>query len=182
MVAPFTHRLIPAEVLTTSQYIFGQIKVIQSGLVGMLADTTNSILEMSDASITPVLKPSSVLNYAVQMYLVRSQVAVVCLNKREYLGPQGVIKSGFQRPVPYPVRISTRSYDISGTLEWSGRFEFSALMASGTNDFITIFDASLSAPLCPELMLTPAAMLINRTFIESLIITKLAPTTPIITE
>ena len=34
MVSPIANRLIPAEILTSSHYIFGQIKVIQSGLGG----------------------------------------------------------------------------------------------------------------------------------------------------
>ena len=121
MVSPIPNRLIPAEILTSSHYIFGQIKVIQSGLVGMLTDMTTSFIEINDASIAPIHKPSSVVNYATQLYMVRSEIAAVCLRKRDYMGLQGVMKSGYQRLIPYPVQISTRTYDITGTLEWSGR-------------------------------------------------------------
>ena len=80
MVSPIPNRLIPAEILTSSHYIFGQIKVSQSGLVGMLTDTTNSFLEVNEASIAPIYKPSSVMNYASQLYMVRSEIAAVCLS------------------------------------------------------------------------------------------------------
>ena len=73
MVSSITNRLVPAELLTSSHYIFGQIKVIQSGLLGMLTDTTNSHLEINDASIAPIHKPSSVMNYTPQLYLVRQR-------------------------------------------------------------------------------------------------------------
>src|SRR4030067_2004733 len=146
MPLPITNRLIPAEILTSSHYIFGQIKVIQSGLVGMLSDTTNSYLEINDDRIAPIHKPSSVMNYTTQLYLVRSEVAARCLSKREYMGLQGVMKGGFQRLFPYPVQISTRTYDISGIIEWSGRFEFSALLTEGTSHFIIISDATRTAP------------------------------------
>ena len=104
MVSPIANRLIPAEILTCSHYIFGQIKVIQSGLVGMLTDMTTSFIEVNDASIAPIHKPSSVMNYAPQLYLVRSEIAAVSLRKRDYMGLQGVMKSGYQRldPVPGP--------------------------------------------------------------------------------
>jgi hypothetical protein len=179
MVSPIANRLIPAELLTCSHYIFGQIKVIQSGLVGMLTDMTTSFIEVNDASIAPIHKPSSVMNYAPQLYLVRSEIAAVCLRKREYMGLQGVMKSGYQRLIPYPVQISTRTYDISGTIEWSGRFEFSAVLTEGTSYFIIVNDAVLTAPLFPEIKLESPVMLLNRTFLESLIVNKKAPTIPV---
>jgi hypothetical protein len=172
MVSPIPNRLIPAEVLTSSHYIFGQIKVMQSGLVGMLTDMTTSHLEINDASLAPIHKPSSVMNYAPQLFIVRSEIAVVSLRKREYMGLQGVMKSGYQRLIPYPVQISTRTYDVTGTIEWSGRFEFSALISEGTSYFIVVYDATLSAPLYPEIKLEAPVMLLNRSFLETLIVTK----------
>ncbi|MFZ2095890.1 MAG: hypothetical protein WAV05_04555 [Anaerolineales bacterium] len=178
MVSPIANRLIPAEILTSSHYIFGQIKVIQSGLVGMLSDTTNSFIEVNEASIAPIFKPSSVMNYAAQLYMVRAEIAAVCLGKREYMGLQGVMRGGFQRLIPYPVQISTRTYDLTGTLEWSGRFEFSALISEGTSHFIVIYDGVITAPLYPELKIETPVILLNRSFLESLVVTKKVPNIP----
>jgi hypothetical protein len=172
MVSPIANRLIPAEILTCSHYIFGQIKVIQSGLVGMLTDTTTSFIEVNEASIAPIHKPSNVVNYASQLYLVRAEIAAVSLRKREYMGLQGVLKSGYQRLIPYPVQISTRTYDITGTIEWSGRFEFSALITEGTSYFIIVYDAVLTAPLYTDIKVESPVMLLNRSFLETLIVNK----------
>lgn len=179
MVSPIPNRLIPAEILTSSHYIFGQIKVIQSGLLGMLTDTTNSFLEVNEASIAPIFKPSSVMNYATQLYMVRREISAVCLSKRDYMGLQGVMKSGYQRLIPYPVQISTRTYDLTGTIEWSGRFEFSALIAEGTSSFISVYDGVITAPFYPELKLEAPVILLNREYLESLIVTKKVPTVPV---
>ena len=179
MVSPIPNRLIPAEILTSSHYIFGQIKVIQSGLVGMMTDMTTSFIEIDEASIAPIHKPSNVVNYAPQLYLVRSEIAAVSLRKRDYMGLQGVMKSGYQRLIPYPVQISTRTYDITGTLEWSGRFEFSALITEGTSYFIIVYDATLTAPRYTEIKIESPVMLINRSFLETLIINKKVPTLPV---
>ena len=172
MVSPIPNRLIPAEILTSSHYIFGQIKVIQSGLVGMLTDTTTSYIEVNDASIAPVHKPASVVNYTTQLYMVRSEIAAVSLRKRDYMGLQGVLKSGYQRQIPYQVQISTRNYDLTATIEWSGRFEFSALITEGTSHFIILYDVSLTAPLYPDLKIEAPVMLLNRAFLETLIVNK----------
>lgn len=175
MVSPITHRLIPVEILTSSRYIFGQVKVLQSGLAGMLSDMTNSALEINEASIAPVHKSSNVTNYTPQLYLVRSEIAAVCVNKREYLGLQGVMKGGYQRLIPYQVQIFTRHYDVSGILEWPGRFEFPALIAEGTSSFINIYDATLTAPLFPELKIESAVVVLNRSFLQTLIINRKSP-------
>jgi len=177
MVSPITQRLIPAEILTSSHYIFGQIKVIQSGLLGMLTDSTNSYLEVYDASIAPTHKPSSVVNYATQLYMVRSEVGAVCLNKREFLGLHGVVKGGFQRLLPYSVQVSTRTYEISGTLEWAGRFEFAALISEGTGSFISLYDAVLTSPQFPELRIEAPVILLNRNYLQTMIVNKKAPAT-----
>jgi hypothetical protein len=179
MVSPINNRLIPAEILTSSHYIFGQIKVIQSGLVGMMTDMTTSFIEVNEASIAPIHKPSNIVNYASQLYMVRSEIAAVCLRKRDYMGLQGVMKSGYQRLIPYPVQISTRTYDITGTLEWSGRFEFSALITEGTSYFIIVYDATLTAPHYTEIKIESPVMLINRSFLETLIVNKKTPTIPV---
>lgn len=182
MVSTITNRLIPAEILTSSHYIFGQIKVIQSGLVGMLTDTTNSFLEVNEASIAPIYKPSSVMNYASQLLMVRSEISAVCLSKRDYMGLQGMMKSGYQRLIPYPVQISTRTYDLTGTIEWSGRFEFSALISEGTSSFFMVYDGVITAPLYPELRIEAPVIILNRNYLESLIVTKKVPTVPVINE
>ncbi len=179
MVSPIPNRLIPAEILTSSHYIFGQVKVIQSGLLGMLTDTTSSILEVNEASIAPIFKPSSVMNYATQLYMVRSEIAAVCLGKRDYMGLQGVMKAGYQRLVPYPVQISTRTYDVTGTVEWSGRFEFSALISEGTSSFFIVYDGIITAPLYPELKIEAPVIVLNRSYLEMMIVSKKVPVVPV---
>jgi len=95
------------------------------------------------------------------------------------LGMQGVMKSGYQRLIQYPVQISTRTYDLTGTLEWSGRFEFSALITEGTSNFFMVYDAVLTAHLYPELRIESPVILLNRNYLETLVITKKVPTIPI---
>lgn len=170
MTQPIPGRYIPAEVLTTHQYIFGQLKVTASGLMGMLSDVASSYLEMTEASLALIYKPDKVVSFAPQLYLVRSKVVAVSLGKRDYLGVQGVIRSGYQRLYPYPVQITTATYEIAGFLDWYNRLEFMAVMSEGTNDFLLLNSASLSAPLFPALRLEAPVMLVNRTYLETLVV------------
>lgn len=174
MVQALPARFIPADFLTTHQYIFGQLKVPQSGLLGMLSDTTSSYLEVDDASTAIIYNPDKVVNYSPVLWMVRAQVVAVCLGKRDYIGLQGIMRGGFTRLFPYPVQITTPTYNLNGTLEWSGRFEFSALMSEGTNAFFILYDAEVSAPLFPRLHNEYPAVLINRMFLQTLSVVKRA--------
>jgi hypothetical protein len=174
MAFPTSGRLIPAEFLTPHHYIFGQLKVTQSGLMGMLSDVNTSCLEMDDASMALIYKPDKVVNYTPLLYLVRSLVVAVVLNRRDFLGVQGVMRSGYQRLLPYSVQITASSYDITGTVEWTGRLEFPALITEGTNDFLMIYDAALTAPLFPALRLEAPVILLNRKFLETMVVLRKA--------
>ena len=167
---PLTNRFIPVECLTTHHYIFGQLRVIQSGLMGMMSDVNSSTLEMTEASLAQIYKPDKVVSYTPLLYMVRSRVVVVSLGKRDYLGVQGMMRSGYQRLYPYQVQITTPFYEVAGILEWTGRLEFSAVMAEGTNDFLMINNASLSSPLFPALHLEAPVMLLNRCYLETLLL------------
>ena len=172
MTLPLAPRYVPAEILTTHNYIFGQLKVPQSGLMGMLSDTTSSYLEVDDASMAMIHKPDKVISYTPVLWMVKARAVAVCLNKYDYAGLQGIMRGGFSRLMPYPVQITTPTYDISGTLEWSGRFEFPALITEGTNAFFILTESVVTAPLFPALHLETPVALVNRAFLETLIVVK----------
>jgi hypothetical protein len=175
MVQPIPARFIPAEVLTSIHYIFGQLKVAQTGLMGMLSDTTTNYLDVEEASLARIHHPDKVVNYAPALSLVKHQTHAVCLSKREYIGSQVLARAGYLRLVPYPVQITTSVYEISGTVMWAGRFDFSAFMSEGTNDFFIAYDATLTATLFQNLHIESQAILLNRRFVETLVALKKTP-------
>lgn len=54
-------------------------------------------------------------------------------------------------PIACFLRITTPVYELQGTLEWAGRFEFSTIMVEGSRDFVPIYNATLTAILIPAL-------------------------------
>ena len=80
-------RLIPAEFLTTSHYIFGQVKVTNTGMIGVLSDLRTNYMEVKDANLARVQTPDVVINYSPLMWVVKDRLVAVCLNKREHIGP-----------------------------------------------------------------------------------------------
>jgi hypothetical protein len=169
MVQPLAARFIPADFLTTNHYIFGQLRVTHTGIIGMLTDQTTSVIEINDASITRIHKPDKVINYASEMWLVKRQILAVCLTKREFVTSQ--LRPQFSRPYPYNVEITTPVYEIKGVLEWPGRFKFSSLLSEGST-FFMLQDAQIDAILFPALHIASPYMMVNRDYMDSLLIVK----------
>jgi len=169
MVQPITGRYIPADFLTTNHYIFGQLRVTHTGIIGMLTDLTTSSIEINDASIARIHKPDKVINYAPEMWLVKKQIYAVCLTKREFVTSQ--LRPQYSRPYPYNVEITTPVYEIRGVLEWPGRFKFSSLLSEGST-FFMLQNAQIDATLFPALHIASPFMMVNRDFVDSLLIVK----------
>ena len=169
MVQPLAARYIPADFLTTNHYIFGQVRVTHTGIIGMLTDQTTSSIEINDASIARIHKPDKVINYASVMWMVKRQVFAVCLNKREFVTSQ--LRPQFSTHYPYNVQVTTPEYEFNGVLEWPGRFKFSSLLSEGS-PFFMLQDALVDATLFPALHIESPYIMVNRDLLDSLLIIK----------
>src|SRR4030042_5545842 len=119
MVKPLITRNIPVDLLTTNHYIFGQTKVSNTGVIGLLSDPNTSHLEILDASISLIVKPDKVVNYAPILWVVKQQLVAACLSKKEYVGSSTLMRGGYARLIQYPMQVATPNYAVQGTLEWS---------------------------------------------------------------
>jgi hypothetical protein len=100
--------------------------------------------------------------------VVKAQIFAITLSRREELGPQALARGGYVRLTEIPVRITTPVYEMQGSLEWAGRFEFSAVMVEGSRDFVPIYNSILTAILIPALKAESQAALFNRSQVDLL--------------
>jgi hypothetical protein len=163
---PGSNRLISADFFTSSYRIVGKIAVPTNGAMGLLNDVNNSFAEILDARLARLHMPTKLVDRYQMVKVVKSELFAVCLARREDLGPLAVTRGGFSKISEYAVRIATPVYDLLGTLEWSGRFDFSAIMTDGTRDFLPAYDASLTAILISALKVESPAVLFNRKQID----------------
>jgi hypothetical protein len=161
-------RSMKVDVLTSSYRIVGQIGVT-AGLLNVLADHTTSFMDIHDATMGRINMGNTLGQPIPQVRVVRSQILALCLDRREDISPQGGPRPAYGRSFRYIVRLSTPIYELEGTLDWPGRFDFSIMMKDGTCDFITLYDASLGAIHIPELLIQSPVILFNRTFISTMV-------------
>jgi hypothetical protein len=161
-------RSTKVDVLTSSHRIVGQVGVT-TGVLNVLADHTTSFMDIHDAAMGRISLGNTLGQPVPQVRVVRSQILAVCLDRREDIGPQAGPRPAYGRSFRYTVRLTTPIYEMEGTLDWPGRFDFSIMMKDGTCDFIALYDASLGAIHIPELLLQSPVILFNRTFISTMV-------------
>jgi hypothetical protein len=161
-----TNRFLPADIFTSGYRVVGKIMVSNTGTMGMLNDSTHSSMEVHDARLARLHMPTKLVDHFELVRMMKEHVYAVCMARREDLGPQALVRGGYTSIVEYPARITTQVFEIEGTMELPGRFDFTTLISEGTRDFVPIFNATLTAILLPNLRVETAGMLINRKQID----------------
>jgi hypothetical protein len=88
------------------------------------------------------------------------------MQRREDLGPHAIVRGGFTSVTEYAVRLTTQMFEVEGTMELPGRFDFTALVTEGSREFLPVFNATLTAILIPNLKVESAGMLVNRRVVD----------------
>ncbi len=164
--SPRTYRFLSSDTLTSSYRVVGKIMVTNHGAMGMLNDATHSAMEINDARLARLHMPTKLVDHFELVRMMKSRAHAVCMPRREDLGPQALVRGGYSNTVEYSVRVTTPMFEIDGTMELPGRFDFTSLMTEGTREFIPMFNATLTGILIPNLRIESAGMLINRRLID----------------
>ncbi len=165
---PVTHRQLAADFLTPSYRVVGKMMAPNTGVVGMMNDITTSFMEVVDAKLARIHMPTKLVAEYNLVDLVKNNIVAVCLTRREDVGPQALARGGYQTLINYSIRVTTEVYEIEGTLEWPGRFEFATVMVEGTRDFVPLYHATVTAILIPQFRIESPAILFNRKYVDML--------------
>jgi hypothetical protein len=146
--------------------VVGKIMAPNTGIIGMINDSTTSFMEVLEAKLARIHMPTKLIGEYNVVDLVKNNVFAVCLTRREDVGPQALARGGYQNLIKYNLRFTSHVYELEGTLEWAGRFEFANVMVEGIRDFIPLYDATLTAILIPQLKIESPAVLFNRKLVD----------------
>jgi hypothetical protein len=166
---PVTHRQLAADFLTNSYRVVGKMMAPNTGVVGMINDITTSFMEVVEAKLARIHMPTKLAAEYNVVDLVKNNIVVVCLTRREDVGPQALVRGGYQKVVEYSIRVTTEVYEIEGRLEWAGRFDFATVMVEGTRDFVPLYNATITAILIPQFRIESPAILFNRKYVDMLV-------------
>lgn len=160
--SPRTYRFLSADILMSGYRVVGKIMATSNGAMGMINDNSHSAVEVNDARLARLHMPTKLVDHFELVRMMKKQIHMVCLNRREDLGPSALVRGGYNKFIEYPVRMTTQMFEIEGVMELPGRFDFTSMMAEGSREFIPIFNAVVTAILIPNLRVESQAVLINR--------------------
>lgn len=165
-ISPRTNRFINSDIFTSGYRVVGKIAVTSHGAMGMMNDPTHSALDVNDARMARLLMPTKLVDHFEVVRMMKKQIHVMSLSRREDLGPQAIVRSGYMNVVEYNIRVTTQMFEIEGVMELPGRFDFAALVNDGSREFIPVFKATLTGILIPNLRIEGAGMLVNRRMVD----------------
>lgn len=167
-----TLRTISVDVLTASYRICGITEVSNTGIMGAINDTTSRFMELREATMARIHMPNKLVKEVPLLRLVKNQIHMMCLERRRDIGPQALARGGFSRIEKYHVEITDSIFEYQGVLEWPGRFDFSAVMAEGTRDFVPLYDVRIRAIMLPNVKIKSPGILFNRKRVDTLSISE----------
>lgn len=159
---------ISAEIYTASHRILCRLVPGPTGLFSYLSIPTESTLEVEGAHLTRLHQPGRMVARYTTLWLAKREVVAVLLSGRVDLGPTSGPRGGYLTTVPHRVHIMLGGYELRGMVETSGKFDFDSLMFEGTNIFIPLYDAELTAILFPNVRAASPALLFNRDVVEAI--------------
>ncbi len=166
--SPRTYRFLPADIYTSGYRVVGKVMVSTNGIMGVLNDINKSHLELHDARMARIHMPTKLVDHFEVVRLVKSQVFAICAARREDLGPYQLQRGGYSSVSPMPVRLTTQMYEIEGKIEVAGRFDFAAIIADRSRNFLPVYEGVLTAILIPNVKSESPGILINRDKIDTL--------------
>ncbi len=154
------------DILTRSHRISCRLNVGANGLIGLLNDANTSLVDLEDAYYSRLQQPAKIVAHLPKAHMIKANVALLVLARREDLGPPGLTRGGYTRLLPVPVLITTPNFEIQGSVEVVTKFDPSALLVGGTGLFINVYGANAMPAFSPETVFSGAVILVNRTQIE----------------
>ncbi len=167
MAAPgISQRWVNVDLLTTEYRLVGRTLVASSGLFGTLTDHTKSFIEIRQAQAAYLRSPTKIVRRFETASILKSHIYAACVEMVEYAGPQSIAHRGYTTFQSYPLHVAFAGYEMGCLVEWTGRFEMSAVLAESMGKFLQVYDAHIQSTLVPEFGIESAAALINMSQID----------------
>src|SRR3990170_5678272 len=161
-------RPVSAEIYTTSHRILGRLNPGASGLFSFLNIPTRSFLEVEGAILSRMHQPNRMVARFPTIWLVKQEVVAVLVSSRVELGPSVLQQRGYVSRATHRLEVVLGGYELRGSVETAGKFNFSSLMFEGDSLFIPLYEAELTAILFANIKAQSPALLFNRRMVDAI--------------
>jgi hypothetical protein len=160
--------VLSIEVYTAGYRILGRVKPGGVGLFSFINVPTHSYIVIEDAHMTRVQHPGKMVARNTKIWLVKRDIVAVVVSGKGEIGPAAVARRGYASTDSHRVLISLAGYELTGTIETAGKFQFGSVMFEGDRLFSALYDAELIHTTNPLMKASSSALLYNRARVESM--------------
>ncbi len=160
--------IVNVDFFTNVHRITCQVEVGNTGLVGLLNDVHSSIFMVRNVYVSRLQQPARIIANFDEASLVKANVALGLLARREDIGPQTYIRVSGGKMLTAPVLMTTEAFEVRGLVEFTSRLDHDALLVGGTGKYAMLFNATAIPVQYPDTSFAAPAMFVNRTLATGL--------------
>jgi hypothetical protein len=158
-------RRLTADIFADSHRISTQMALRGRVLSDTLNDTSTSYLELDIAYVSRIDHPGEILaDYALSIVRKDRLSFVVIASGVELALKQNQATYIYRRQ--WPVFITVPYFEITGQIEAPANIDLRALMATGVERFVPVYNATASLSMNKSIQFSGELILINKTSIE----------------
>lgn len=154
--------IINVDFLTRAHRITCQVEVGNTGLVGLLNDVHSSLFLVRNVYVSRLQQPAKIVANFDEAHLVKANLAIGLLARREDVGPQTYIRVGAGKLLTAVVLMTTENFEVRGAVEFTSRLDADAILVGGTGKYTVMYNATALPIQHPETPFSAPAMFVNR--------------------
>ena len=165
---PLSTGRVTVDFFTASYRLSASVLVYKRRLIDILGDRTSDYLDMVDIYVSRINNPGNIVATYQKGSLVKNEICFILLSSEA----ESISKDKFYTPhrVSLPIFLTVPSFEISGKFQWLGDLEVKKIMATDTQRFLPILDATARNAHFPDVTFQGPALLANKARIEVLCI------------
>lgn len=156
--------LVNADIFTDAYRVTGKAQVGTGGLIAELGNQNTDYLEVEDVYISRIQEPGKIdRNFAHASFRKDNINFIVLADRRDGLAAGTVSTATFySRGRPTEVCLTVPSFEIIGQLLYDGKLPASSALVNSPGRFQSIYEATASASLYPEISYSGDLILVNK--------------------
>ncbi len=163
-----SHVFVNTDYYSDTHRISCRTLVGPTGLMGLLNDNNTSLVDVENAYFSRLQQPAKIMAHYDRASLYKANLMFVIVNRREDLGPAGLMRSAFSQMVSVVVWLTTPTFEINGTVEVPNKLDAHALLTGGTGKYTPVYKATVVSTLYPDTSFAGEVIVVNRTQVEAL--------------
>ena len=160
-------RMLQVDFFTSAHRLSTQMNVYGRPLADQLNDPRVSWIELEMAYISRIERPAEIIaDYAISTLRKDHILFVMISGSTDGAIKKIAMSSAFYVRLLYRVWVATRSFEITGFIEWTGKLDLHPLLVTNAERFMPIFNASATSTIFPAIHFNADLMLVNRDAVE----------------